>query len=569
VDDVTADVGTLIETGRAPRAFLVVQLGTAEPSSQLVELVPGSDVTFGRSRSAVVSAQLENVSRLHARVWRTGETVEVEDLGSRNGTWVNGARIAGPRTLVAGDEIAIGSIHAVFGVSSGLRRASRVLDATGGELRLAAEVDRAVRYRRALSCALLHIADDTQPEPVDAILEILRPMDDLAEYAGSDYLVLLPELGRAAGEEALAAIAAAVRRAGGGVHAALVVCPDEATSPDAALALLRSRLRGRSSPVTSRERPATGPIVIDPVMSRVYKLVEKIADAALTVLVLGETGVGKELIADAIHRGSRRTGPLVKLNCGAIPAALLESELFGHERGAFTGADRRKIGYFEAADRGTLFLDEIGEMPLELQTRLLRVLETKTITRVGDTVEIPTDVRIVAATHRDLHADVRAGRFRQDVLYRIAGFTIAVPPLRDRKSEILPLAEHFLRAAAAAQARPVPPLSDKARDALLAYRWPGNVRELENAIERAVVMCEELVLPADLPERVVETLQRGAGSGEIADQVAAVERAAIVAALEAHGDNQTRAARTLGLSRRALIYKMEKYGLKPPPGSRG
>jgi transcriptional regulator with PAS, ATPase and Fis domain len=291
----------------------------------------------------------------------------------------------------------------------------------------------------------------------------------------------------------------------------------------------------------------------------------------MTVLILGETGVGKELVAEAIHRGSpRRTGPMVKLNCAALPETLLESELFGHERGAFTGADRRKQGFFEAAHGGTLFLDEVGEMPSSLQAKLLRVLENKVITRVGGTAEIEVDVRVVCATHRDLQMDVRTGRFRQDLLFRIGGFTVAVPPLRDRRAEIVALAEHFVRAAAAEAKRPPPALAPEAREALLAYRWPGNVRELENAMERALVLCEDTIMLADLPDRLRELTPRsGASAGPVASihgQLEDLERTAIVAALEANADNQTRAARSLGLSRRALIYKMEKYGLKPPPG---
>src|SRR6478735_2012747 len=193
---------------------------------------------------------------------------------------------------------------------------------------------------------------------------------------------------------------------------------------------------------------------------------------------LGETGVGKEGVAEAIHKkSSRRDKPLIKLNCAALPENLLESELFGYERGAFTGADKRKVGFFEAADGGTLFLDEIGEMPLALQAKLLRVLERKVITRVGGTTEIATNARVVAATHRDLEGEVRLGRFRQDLLFRIGGFTLVVPPLRDRGAEILPLAEHFASITAVEQGRPVPSIDEDARAALGAYSWPGNVRE--------------------------------------------------------------------------------------------
>jgi DNA-binding NtrC family response regulator len=305
-------------------------------------------------------------------------------------------------------------------------------------------------------------------------------------------------------------------------------------------------------------------------MKRVYSLVGRIADAPMTVLILGETGTGKELVAEAIHRGSKRSaGPFIRLNCAALPENLLESELFGHERGAFTGADRRKVGFFEAAAGGTLFLDEIGEMPLPLQAKLLRVLERRAITRVGGTAEVAVDVRVVAATHRDLDAEVRDGRFRQDLLFRVGGFTLAIPPLRDRPVEIMPLAEHFARAAAGEQGRSVPAIDDDARDALCAYAWPGNVRELKNAIERALVLCDDTLTVADLPDRLSDAGQRVrpivSTSADMRGQLAEVERTTIIAALEAEHDNQTRAARRLGLSRRTLIYKMEKYGLKPRP----
>ncbi len=605
-EHLTEDAGTLVASSREPRAFLVVQVGGGEPGSRVVELDDGGEVTFGRSRGAIVSVKDDDVSRLHARVRRTGDAIEVEDLGSRNGTWVNGERIAGARRLAPGDELKMGSIHAVVGRTSGIRRARPVEGAEAGEARLAAEVDRAVRYRRPVTFALVRLAgggviDPTglRPAPqagpvgspprdshslidaaLDAIAGILRPMDLIADYAGDDHLVILPELDRVTGAAAVASIVSAAQQAGASVKAGTTVAPDDATTPDTVIAALRASLHGgKPAPgpsATAAAAPAVpaapgGPIVLDPVMQRVYKLVAKIAESSMTVLILGETGTGKELVAEAIHRGSsRRGGPLIKLNCAALPETLLESELFGHERGAFTGAERRKQGFFEAAHGGTLFLDEVGEMPPSLQAKLLRVLEGKVITRVGGTAEIAVDVRVVCATHRDLQADVRTGRFRQDLLFRIGGFTVAVPPLRDRKSEIVPLAEHFARIAAAEQRRAPPALAPEAREALLAYRWPGNVRELENAIERALVLCEDAITLADLPDRLREVSGRAASPGSISSihgQLEEMERSAIAAALEAHGDNQTRAARSLGLSRRALIYKMEKYGLKPPPGA--
>ncbi len=561
----TQEAGTAFAAVGGPRAFLVIHVEGGDRSSRVIDLPDGVDVTFGRSRSATVHVESEKVSRMHARVRRTGEVIEVEDLGSRNGTRVNGDKIEGVRAVGSGDEIAVGPILAVVGVTSGLRSKSAIADDATGEARLAAEVDRAMRYHRPLTVGLVRVANDSI---VDAIARSLRPMDLIAEDAGDDYLVILPELSREEGSAAVQRLLDFARAANGQATAATALCPDDGTTVETLIGVLRAGLRtGR---VPRAPAPKGTPVVFDPAMQRVYALVERIADTSMTVLILGETGVGKELVCEAIHqRSSRRDRPLIKLNCAALPESLLESELFGYERGAFTGADKRKVGFFEAADGGTLFLDEIGDMPLPLQAKLLRVLERKVITRVGGTSEVATDARLIAATHRNLDNDVRAGRFRQDLLFRIGGFTIAVPPLRDRPSEIIPLAEHFVRTAAAEQARIPPILSDDARDALAGYDWPGNVRELRNAVERALVLATDTITAADLPERLHDASHRVrppvASGADVRGQLAEVERAAIVAALDAEGGNQTRAARRLGLSRRALIYKMEKYGLKPPP----
>ncbi len=224
-------------------------------------------------------------------------------------------------------------------------------------------------------------------------------------------------------------------------------------------------------------------------MVRVYELVRLVASHPITVLISGETGVGKEVIAAAIHAASaRKRGPLVRVNCASLPESLLESALFGHERGAFTGAERKKVGYFEAAHGGTLFLDEIGEMTPALQAKLLRVLEHRTIIRVGGVDEIEIDVRVVCATHRDLQEEVKQNTFRSDLYFRVTGFTILVPPLRQRIAEIEPLARIFLQQSAATLQRLAPSIAPEALDALKRYDWPGNVRELRNAIERAMVL---------------------------------------------------------------------------------
>jgi DNA-binding NtrC family response regulator/pSer/pThr/pTyr-binding forkhead associated (FHA) protein len=567
----TQTAGTALAAIAGPRAFLVIHVEDGDRSSRVIDLPDGVDVTFGRSRGATVHVESEKVSRMHARVRRTGEVIEVEDLGSRNGTRVNGEKVDGVHKLDTGDEVVIGTIHAVVGVTSGLRQTSPVANDAAGEARLAAEVDRSVRYHRPLTVGLVRVASDTV---VDAIARSLRPMDLIAEDAGDDYLILLPELGRTEGSATIERLLDFARASGVDVKAATALCPEDGTTVETLISCVRAGLRAGRKPSATPDATATvapgDPIVLDPAMKRVYTLVERIADTPMTVLILGETGTGKELVAEAIHKKSgRHDKTLIKLNCAALPETLLESELFGYERGAFTGAERRKVGFFEAANGGTLFLDEIGEMPLALQAKLLRVLERKVITRVGGTTEVATDVRLIAATHRDLEAEVRAGRFRQDLMFRVGGFTLVVPPLRDRPTEIVPLAEHFARAVALEQGRPSPTFTDDARDALAGYSWPGNVRELKNAVERALVLAGDSISAAELPEKLRDAGQRTrpvAAGADMRGHLAEVERAAIVAALEAEDQNQTRAARRLGLSRRALIYKMEKYGLKPPPG---
>jgi DNA-binding NtrC family response regulator/pSer/pThr/pTyr-binding forkhead associated (FHA) protein len=551
----------------APRAFMVVDyVDDANRASHVVDLPDGVDVTFGRGPNVTVTVEHDKVSRLHARVRRTGDTIEIEDLGSRNGSWVNGERIVAPCRVTAGDEIAIGPIIAVIGVTSALRRVSPIATSSAGEARLAAEVDRSVRYHRPLTLALVHIADD---DAVEAVARALRPMDLIAEDAGDDYLLILPELDREGGAHAIERLRDVARHAGADLKAATALSPEDGTTVEVLVSHLRAGLRAG---VTHRAQPrAAGEtrVMIDPAMKRVYRLADRIADTPLTVLILGETGVGKELVAEVIHRkSSRRDKPFIKLNCAALTETLLESELFGYERGAFTGADRRKVGFFEAANGGTLFLDEIGEMPAALQAKLLRVLERKVIMRVGGTTEVPTDARLIAATHRDLDSEARAGRFRQDLLFRICGFTIAIPPLRDRPIEIIPLAEQFAKLAAAEHGRPAPAIGADARAALVAYSWPGNVRELRNAIERALVLCDDAITAADLPERLNPGGRIPTAASDVRGHLAEVERATIVAALEAESHNQTRAAKRLGLSRRTLIYRMEKYGLKNMPAGR-
>jgi two-component system response regulator AtoC len=301
-------------------------------------------------------------------------------------------------------------------------------------------------------------------------------------------------------------------------------------------------------------------------MLEIFRTIAKIADFKTTVLVTGESGTGKELVARAIHtRSSRKGQPFVAINCGAIPENLLESELFGHRKGAFTDASSDRRGLFEEATGGTLFLDEIGELPLNLQVKLLRVVQEETIRRLGDTKDVKVDVRLIAATHRDLTADVKAGRFREDLFYRIHVLSIHIPPLRERREDVNLLMDHFVTRNNARLGTNMRGLSPEVRRLLLEYAWPGNVRELENTIERAMVLAEsDIMQDGDLPERIRDALdpvqvQLASGELSVKKTTAAIEQILIRRALQKTKGNRTRAAELLEISHRALLYKIKDY----------
>jgi two-component system response regulator AtoC len=301
-------------------------------------------------------------------------------------------------------------------------------------------------------------------------------------------------------------------------------------------------------------------------MTDIFRTIAKIADYKTTVLIQGESGVGKELVARALHtRATRRNHAFVTINCGAIPENLLETELFGHKKGAFTDANSDRRGLFEEADGGTLFLDEIGELPLSLQVKLLRALQEETIRRLGDSKDIKINVRIVAATHRDLAAETKAGRFREDLYYRINVLPIVIPPLRNRKEDVNLLVDHFLTRNNARLGTSIRAVSTDARKLLLEYTWPGNVRELENTIERAMVLCDgDVIETQDLPERLRDALdpvhvQLASGELSVKKTTAAIEEILIRRALQKTKGNRTRAAELLEISHRALLYKIKDY----------
>ncbi|HTN91810.1 MAG TPA: sigma-54 dependent transcriptional regulator, partial [Sorangium sp.] len=310
-----------------------------------------------------------------------------------------------------------------------------------------------------------------------------------------------------------------------------------------------------------------GIVASSPAMQRVLELARRVAQVDATVLVTGESGTGKERVARLVHDASpRAAAPLLAINCAAIPEPLLESELFGHARGAFTGATRDRAGIFEAAAGGTLLLDEVGELPAGVQVKLLRALQAREVRRVGENRSRPVDVRVVAATNRELAAEVSAGRFRKDLYYRLKVVELRLPPLRERREDVLPLARALLAQAAARMKRPAARLSPGAADRLVRYPWPGNVRELENAMERAVALAEGRRIEAeDLPEEVRSALPAPAAPAVEADEARVrtlgdVEQEYILAVLARNGGNQTRAAAELGIGVSTLYRKLKEYG---------
>jgi DNA-binding NtrC family response regulator len=319
-----------------------------------------------------------------------------------------------------------------------------------------------------------------------------------------------------------------------------------------------------------RERYKFDEIVsVSSAMEEVLNLAGRVASSNATVLLRGESGTGKELVAKAIHFHSPRAGfPLIKVNCAALPETLLESELFGHEKGAFTGAAAKRIGRFEAADKGTLFLDEIGELTPAMQVKLLRVLQEREFERLGGNQTIKTDVRVITATNRDIEKAIREGMFREDLYYRLNVVSLVIPPLRDRKEDVSALLGHFIEKYSKENKKQISGISAETRDLLMRYSYPGNVRELENIIERAVVLSrKEIITAADLPIHVRTAMAEDALpgrklKGSLNETLDTVERGLILEALKESGGTQTRAAEKLGISERVLRYKLKKYKIK-------
>ncbi len=606
---------------------------------------------LGRSSEAELQLVDAKVSREHCRFTVRGKGLEVEDLGSHNGTFVNGERLKAPRRLTPGDEIAVGdslfvvdgdadaaaarfgdaTLIVAAGDRAGLKAAPPGADAAGdgGNDSLAAVTALAAELR---GCDGLEVAARAVLEAIegtlapkrafvllwDAASGLVRPLvgrsDDKSVSVSRTVLDLCARRRRgiavedAVADRELRAARSIVRHQVRSVVVAPVIVAGEVvgflhadrerpgyTPKDAALLeclaslfALGGHLPGPATRKVGKAGKVAPPTDDAPIgASAAWKTALRMAEASAptlsTILITGESGSGKEEIARYVHRRSRRSGgPFVAVNCGAIPESLAESELYGHEKGAFTGAAATRVGSIEAADGGTLFLDEVGELPAPLQVKLLRVLQERVLCRVGSVIPRRVDLRVVAATHRDLEADVRAGRFREDLFYRLAVIRIHAPPLRDRPEDVDLLAGALLARLCLSLGRRDPGMHPDALAALRRWRWPGNVRELGNVLERALVLrapeseggltaaevamaLGEAALPLGevappSPDRSDGRTASAATSAKpdapLGDKVAALERAEIEAALRRARGVKSRAAEALGLSRPTLDKKI-------------
>jgi DNA-binding NtrC family response regulator/pSer/pThr/pTyr-binding forkhead associated (FHA) protein len=564
-------------------------------SDSLVATYPlpeSGDVHIGRGSNCEIVVDDISISRSHA-VLAIGPTLVLRDLGSANGTKIRGRALAPNEAveIVAGEAIELGSATLIVQRRSAPLRPRRLWTHDYFEVRLEEECARAAR--RGTTFAVLRLTctgEPTQMAAQEALADLVRLSDVVGEYGPRDFEILLVDTGPDEVELAIARIVRELERHGIAVRVGYACCPRDGRHADELMSRAGATARGVDVAESPRDHAV---VVADRTMQELHGLAARIASGTIGVLILGETGAGKEVLAERIHRLSPRAGkPYLRLNCAALSETLLESELFGHERGAFTGAVGTKPGLLETADGGTVFLDEVGDLPLALQAKLLRVIEEHLVLRVGGLKPRPIDVRFIAATNRDLEAEVARGSFRQDLFFRLNGATLVIPPLRERLAEIPVLARMFLeQAAKLAGLSSRPSLSQEAVEVLVRYGWPGNIRELRNVIERAVLLCgpgtiqprhlplEKLtsytpaVAPPPLPTAQPSTAvtqplpppARAATSPMILRRGARLstdeERRQIEAALAACGGNQTRAAAMLGIARRTLVNRLREFGL--------
>jgi len=570
----TTTTATEVHTARSASVTLIFVAPEGVIRARLHE---GDSILVGRVAPADVVIASPSVSRAHARFSLVGGLLQVVDAGSKNGLSIGEAVVRSAR-LGPGDCVRLGEVDVWVGGGANVREPEkRLLGPRRFAQRLDEELDRThYSLRPVYLCALLGpVAGDHNPWLCNVINK-LDSVDRACEYAPHIALCLLIEKDAARAVQVVEQLRSS---AGEEVRAAVIGAPPAALQAEALVALVLDGVHrvepARTVLLGTDEAPAPvdAPVIVSDAMKKVLELASRAGHADIPVLIGGETGAGKEVTARAFHeRGGRASGPFCEVNCAAIAPGLLESVLFGHEKGAFTGADKRSLGVFEQASGGTIFLDEIGELSAAAQSALLRVLETKRLRRLGGTQEIQVDVRVIAATHRDVRRMVEEGKFREDLLYRLEGLTVRVPPLRERPEEIEPLAAHFLSGAAKKWNTPAREISDAARGALRRYSWPGNVRQLRNAIERAAAVCAtSRVELDDLPDYLFEHGSEAPRStptsvtpsiAPLVDVVREFEAARIREALSQAGGNQSQAARLLGIPRRTLGGKIKELGIE-------
>jgi two-component system, NtrC family, response regulator AtoC len=556
---------------RADGQLTLVIVG--EALSGAFPLPDAGDVVIGRSSEADIRIDHPSVSRRHA-VLHLGPEITLEDLDSSNGSKVRGHRLepATPVALAAGEPATLGGVVVVIQAAAPPPAHRQVWAHGHFQSRVEEECARADQTRAPFALLRLAAPREAGIELERALLVALTPAEVLGYYAPGEYEVIVPGDGataRARGE----ALRVAFEASGLEVRVGVACYPEDGRDPYVLL--------DRAGEGAGHESvPPTGAFVVESAtMEKLNHLVKRVSAGVISVLITGETGVGKEVFAERIHRQSPRAEkPFLRLNCAALSETLLESELFGHERGAFTGAVQTKQGLLETAEGGTVFLDECGELPHSIQVKLLRVLEERQVLRVGSLKAKTIDVRFVAATNRDLEKEVNRGTFRQDLYFRLNGVTLTIPPLRQRVGEIAPLVAQFAAQAAQRVGTRVPKISREALTLLEGYSWPGNIRELRNVIERAVLLADDEVRAQHLPlERMTAAAPppvphaRPAVTAALDETYISdrpprgkLDRQRVIEALEKTGQNQTEAARLLGVSRRALINWIEKLGLPRP-----
>jgi DNA-binding NtrC family response regulator len=574
---VTADAAcAVIESVPAPRQLQLVVLGGAAVASHLLD---AGTVTIGRSSRSEVYVDDASVSRHHAAL-HIGEQLKIEDLGSANGTMVAGEKVPPnrPVSVRLGELIQVGNVHLLLQERTAPVRPRRLWSHDYFEARVEDECLRAEGTGGGFLVLRIIIHSGIEGgTPVSdggtsatgggksalaiqhCLVDFLRRSDVISSYGPSEYDVLLCNTPAERADDIGQRIIATLRQQNIKSRIRTACYPRDGRTAHALIAHLASP-EPRAAPGSA--------IVVEPVMRSLHAMADRIAASDLGILLLGETGVGKEIFAETIHRASGRAGRFVAVNCAALADDLLCSELFGHEKGAFTSAVTGKEGLLETAHNGTVLLDEVGDMPLATQAKLLRVIEERKLRRVGGVTLRRIDVRFVAATNRDLEADVERGAFRRDLYFRLNGVAIVIPPLRERPLEIEPLALSFAERAARHAGHPAPDFAPETLRLLGGYSWPGNIRELRNVVERAVALCRASAiqpehLPTDRMRETIVTRGRPAPAGVDARR-APDERERIKAALARADGNQTVAARLLNMSRRTLINRLDEFGLPRP-----